>query len=156
MSLFIPKNFFVTKGKGVSNVSELNAFDNALKDAGISHCNLVPVSSILPKTCKEVEFTEIEPGSITFCILAKEVGFNGECISAGISYIANNETYGIVAEDHGHCPSEIMKKRVLQKLHEMGKVRGVDVKNPKVVVESLDVPIGKYGCVLVALVFVPW
>jgi len=45
----IPKEFFVTSAKATSPVSELNAFDLALKNAGIAQCNIVPVSSILPE-----------------------------------------------------------------------------------------------------------
>jgi len=45
----VPKEFFVTSGKAFSATSELNAFDQALKNAGIAHCNLVQVTSILPK-----------------------------------------------------------------------------------------------------------
>ncbi|RLE62002.1 MAG: hypothetical protein DRJ38_10435, partial [Thermoprotei archaeon] len=36
-----PRKFFVVKGSGLSKTSKLNAFDAALKRAGISHCNLV-------------------------------------------------------------------------------------------------------------------
>ncbi|HDM88656.1 MAG TPA: pyruvoyl-dependent arginine decarboxylase, partial [Candidatus Bathyarchaeota archaeon] len=41
MRTLIPKEFFVTGGKAIGRLSELNAFDNALKDAGIANCNLV-------------------------------------------------------------------------------------------------------------------
>ena len=37
----IPKEFFVASAKAVSPVSQLNAFDLALKNAGISQCNIV-------------------------------------------------------------------------------------------------------------------
>ena len=55
----IPQRFFVTSGKAFSPISELNALDLALKNAGISQCNLVPVTSILPHGCVETEFIDI-------------------------------------------------------------------------------------------------
>src|SRR2546422_691467 len=47
----IPKYFFLTKGVG-KHKENLASFELALRDAGIQHCNLVPVSSIIPPGCK--------------------------------------------------------------------------------------------------------
>ena len=67
----ILKKYFVVTGAGVSRTSPLTAFDRALADAGISQCNLVQVSSILPEGAEQVEPADITPGSITFCVLAR-------------------------------------------------------------------------------------
>jgi len=72
----LPKEFFITSGKAVSPVSELNAFDQALKKAGIDQCNLVPVSSILPPGCKERKWKKIPAGTITFGVIARKEGEN--------------------------------------------------------------------------------
>jgi len=58
----IPKAFFVTGGKAIGTVSKLNAFDLALKNAGIANCNLVKVSSIIPPNCKETAPKKIPIG----------------------------------------------------------------------------------------------
>ena len=42
----MPRKFFVTSGTALSDISEMNAFDQALVEAGIAEANLVPVSSI--------------------------------------------------------------------------------------------------------------
>src|SRR4030042_1246961 len=98
----IPREFFITSGKASSPVSELNAFDMALKGAGIAQCNLVCVSSILPKGCKERKRTMIPTGSITFTVLARMDGDEGTTIGAGIAWTwANNGEYGLGAATPG-------------------------------------------------------
>ena len=47
----IPKYFFLTKGVG-KHKEQLQSFELALRDAGIQHCNLVAVSSIVPPGCE--------------------------------------------------------------------------------------------------------
>ena len=95
-----PKKFFVVGGKGLSKVSKLNAFDMALKEAGISQCNLVPVSSILPRDIEEISPVQIEAGEITFVIMARQDGEGGEEISAGLAWARTND-FGLVVEGHG-------------------------------------------------------
>ena len=50
----VPKKFFVSSGCAVSKVSDLNAFDKALLEAGIGELNIVSVSSILPIGAEQV------------------------------------------------------------------------------------------------------
>lgn len=65
----IPRYYFVVSGSALSPVSHLNAFDGALKEAGIHNLNLVEVSSILPRArdalrplFNKSEFTEVITG----------------------------------------------------------------------------------------------
>jgi len=159
-SFQIPKYFFITSGKAVNKISELNAFDEALMDAGIAQCNLVPVSSIIPSGAVEVEYVEITPGTITFCVLAKELGGPGEMISAGIAWGFGVDDrglrYGIVAEAHGHVNREELLKELKATLHRMAEARRMKLSKADYRVEVIErVPDGHYGCVLVAFVFVP-
>jgi len=147
-----PKKFFVVSGKASSSISELNAFDEALAKAGIAQCNLVPVSSILPKGVEQVEPFEIMPGSITYVVLAKMDGKEGETIGAGIAW-AMGEKHGIVVEDHDH-DKESVEKQLHRKLMEMAKIRGLKISNYEMRIESMKVD-DKYGCALAVLVFVP-
>ena len=48
----------ITSGKS-EGPTKLNAFDNALLDAGIGNVNLIPVSSIIPASAKIVELPPI-------------------------------------------------------------------------------------------------
>jgi len=153
MRTLIPKGFFVTGGKAIGKFSELNAFDNALKDAGIANCNLVEVSSIIPPNCREVPPRDIPVGSITYTVLSKAYGRNGK-ISAGIAWgFAEKEGFGIVAEAYGSMDESVTRKILLERIHEMANVRGIRLRNVKYKIETLDVPKGSYGCVVVALVY---
>jgi arginine decarboxylase len=157
---FLPKAFFMTKGKASSAISPLNAFDEALMDAGITQCNIVSVSSILPPDAKEIEPVSLTPGTITFAVLARMDGGSRETIGTGVAYaICSSQLgsgYGIVAEAHGYKDERALKAELKYKLDQMAKVRGLIVKQVKYTVESMEVPRGKDGCVVSALVYLPW
>ena len=149
----IPKAFFVTGGRAVGKVSKLNTFDLALKNAGIANCNLVKVSSIIPPNCKETAPKEIPIGSITYAVISKAEGKDGR-ISAGITWgFAEEKDFGIVAEAYGSMDEEAARRMLDERIREMANIRGIKLRNVKYRIESLDVPNGHYGCVVVALVY---
>ncbi len=152
----IPKEFFITSGKAVSPVSELNAFDLALKKAGIAQCNLVCVSSILPKDCKQIEKHNIDAGSVTFSVLARMDGAEGTTIGAGIAWTwAKSRKYGLVAEAHGFMDRKAVEETLEWKIREMAKIRGIQISPIEKRIETLRVPMDNYGCVISALVYGP-
>jgi arginine decarboxylase len=152
----IAKEFFITSGKAVSPVSELNAFDQALKAAGIAQCNIVPVSSILPPGCKERKWKKIPAGTITFAVVARMDGEEGTTIGAGIAWAwEKNGKYGLVAEAHGYMDTKALRETLAWKIREMAEIRGVEIEEIKYRMEVLRVPMDLYGCVLAALVFCP-
>jgi arginine decarboxylase len=152
----IPKEFFITSGKAVSPVSELNAFDLALKKAGIAQCNLVPVSSILPPKCKKRRWRKIPAGSITYAVVARMDGSEGTTIGAGIAWAWELERkYGLVAEAHGYMDARALRETLQWKIKEMAKIRGVQIDRINYRMEVLRVPMDNYGCVISALVYVP-
>lgn len=151
----VPKEFFVTSGKAVSSVSELNAFDLALKEAGIDQCNIVKVSSILPPNCKEIEMRSLPAGAITYAVLASISGSPGSTISAGIAWAyEENGKFGIVAEVHGEIDEKEARKVLKSKVKEMARVRGIKIKEIHYRIETLNVPPKNYGCALAALVYI--
>jgi len=152
----IPKEFFITSGKAISPVSELNAFDLALKKAGIAQCNLVCVSSILPKNCREMNKHNIDAGSITYSVLARMDGDEGTAIGAGIAWAwAKSKKYGLVAEAHGYMDKKALEETLDWKIKEMAKIRGIQIGPTQMRMEVLRVPMDNYGCVISALVYKP-
>lgn len=151
---FLPKKFFVVSGSGSSKISKLNAFDMALADAGISQCNLVEVSSILPKGCEEIEKISIEPGKITFAVISRADGKNGETISTGIAWGFGNAKYGIVAEDHNQITERELKLNIKEKIEEMAKARGIKLEKVKIRTEGCTAPKDGFGCAVAMLVYV--
>jgi len=161
----IPKAFFVTSGVGM-DLDPTSAFDLALRDAGIGECNLVEVSSILPAKAVEIDrrSTMVTPGNITFCVISRADGQSGELIGAGIGYgwLLGNEReekgeekeFGILCEHHGHYSRDYLAEKIQEKLHKMAEIRTKKLVKKKSVVESIEVEKGKFGSVVVALVFV--
>jgi len=134
----IPKEFFITSGKATSPVSELNAFDLALKKAGIAQCNLVPVSSILPRGCKERKRKKIVAGAI----------------GAGIAWAwEKSRKYGLVAEARGYMDLKTLRETLEWKIKEMAKIREIEIDKISYRTEVLRVPMANYGCVIATLVY---
>ena len=152
----IPREFFVTKGKAFSPTSELNAFDQSLKNAGIAHCNLVSVSSILPKGCVQRKMIDIPTGAITHAVIARMDGTEGQNIGAAISWgWEESNGCGIVAETHGYMDKEALLEVAQWKIEEMAKIRDIKMGEIQHVYETMRVPMDNYGCVIAALVFSP-
>jgi len=161
--ILIPRAFFVTSGVGM-DLEQANAFDIALTDAGISECNLVEVSSILPANAVETERDKVTliPGEITFCVMSRADGKAGEIIGAGIGYgwieEENENGFGIICEHHGHYSREYLMEKIREKLYKMADTRihnkKIEIEEKKLEVKSVEVERGKFGSVVVALVFV--
>lgn len=150
----IPKEFFVTSGKATSTVSQLNAFDLALKNAGVAQCNLVPVSSILPPRCQKRKRKKIPPGSITHAVIARMDGEEGTTIGAGIAWAwEKHKKYGLVAEASGYMDLKALNETLKWKIKEMAKTRKIEIDKINYRTEVLRVPTDNYGCVIAALVY---
>ena len=150
----IPREFFVTSGKAINSVSQLNAFDRALKNAGIAQCNLVQVSSILPPGCKEVKLREMPAGSIVHTVTAGMDGTEGMIISAGIAWAwEKSGKYGVVVEAHGQMDRKSLKTTLEWKIREMARAREIELSETNYKTETLTVPLKNYGCVIAALIY---
>ena len=102
----IPQSVFFTKGIGTSK-TKLQSFEAALRNAGISHVNLVKVSSILPPECQELPRNEglqrLRPGQITFTVLAEQASNEPSrklVASIGVAKPKDNTLYGYLSEHH--------------------------------------------------------
>jgi len=102
----IPKYFFLTKGVG-KHREQLQAFELALREAGIQHCNIVSVSSIVPPGCKMISRESglklIRPGEITFMVLARNSTNEPHRLiasSIGVAIPSGKENYGYLSEHH--------------------------------------------------------
>ena len=104
----IPKYFFLTKGVG-KHKEQLQSFELALRDAGVQHCNIVNVSSIVPPGCKlmsrERGLKMVKPGEITFIVLARNsTNEPHRLISAsiGVAIPSGKNNYGYLSEHHSY------------------------------------------------------
>jgi arginine decarboxylase len=104
--LYIPKKIFFTKGVG-RHKDYLSSFEAALRDAGIEKCNLVSVSSIFPPNCKRISkedgIKEIQPGQITFTVMARNSTNEPNRLiaaSIGAAIPSDKSNYGYLSEYH--------------------------------------------------------
>jgi arginine decarboxylase len=102
----IPRYFFLTKGTG-KHKEHLQSFELALRNAGIHHCNIVNVSSIVPPGCKilprEKGLKMIKPGELTFMVLARNATDEPHRLvaaSIGVAIPSEKDSYGYLAEHH--------------------------------------------------------
>jgi len=102
----IPKYFFLTKGVG-KHKERLQSFELALRSAGIQHCNIVNVSSIIPPGCKQISREKglkmLEPGEIVFAVLAKNQTNEPHRLiaaSIGVAIPSGKNNYGYLSEHH--------------------------------------------------------
>ena len=110
----IPGKAFVTKGSGV-HIDRLASFELALRSAGIEKYNLVCVSSILPPNCKiipkEKGLSQLKPGSIVHCVLARNDANEPHRLMAaavGTALPVDGENYGYISEHHSFGEEEII------------------------------------------------
>lgn len=107
MDNLVPKHMFFTKGTG-KHKENLQSFEEALRDAGIAHFNLVRVSSIYPAKCKIISraqgLKKLTPGQIVFCVLAdSRTNEPNRLAGAGIGLAvpADPDLHGYISEYHG-------------------------------------------------------
>ena len=102
----VPKKVFFTKGVG-KHKHELQAFELALRNAGIEKTNIVNVSSIVPPNCKiitkEKGISLLQPGQITYCVMSRNsTNESNRLIGASIGVATPREknSYGYISEHH--------------------------------------------------------
>jgi arginine decarboxylase len=83
----IPRDYFIAKGSGQSDIAiHAGSFHLALLDAGISICNIMTYSSILPSIAREVERPKLRHGSVMETIMAVAHATSEQFAVAGIIY----------------------------------------------------------------------
>lgn len=94
----------MTKGVG-KHKEALQSFELALRSAGIQHCNIVRVSSIIPPGCKLISRQKglkiLQPGEITFVVLSKNATNEPHrqiASSIGVAIPSGKNNYGYLSE----------------------------------------------------------
>ncbi|MBN2139736.1 MAG: arginine decarboxylase, pyruvoyl-dependent [Desulfovibrionaceae bacterium] len=100
----VPTKAFFTTGIG-RHKNKLQAFELALRAAGIEKQNLVYVSSIFPPNCEMITLEQARehlfPGQITFCVMARnQTNEKGRLVGSavGMAFPASKEHYGYISE----------------------------------------------------------
>lgn len=181
-SMTIPSRFWITKGIGESDVSELSAFDESLMNAGIGYQNHVLVSSIppsieiQPKIVAQQGLTIVPIGdewklipssTILYVVRAMKTGKRGNNVATCISLakVAINTTDAnlecILAYEAKGSSLETVEKISLSGLKEMVKRRQAILDESwgksgyKIISSSLEIT-KEYGCSVSFVVMDPF
>ncbi len=123
--------------------TKLNAFDNALIDAGIGDVNLIKVSSMLSGNTEIIELPKLKAGSMINCVLSNLTSDNpGDNISAVVA-VAIGDELGCVVEAHATNKNEkdlldeaeFMAKYMMEKRNV--QIRELIVKKATTTVENI-------------------
>lgn len=159
----VPKDFFITKGKGESDITvHAGSYHLALRAAGIEMCNIMTYSSILPKIANQIKRPEkLVHGSVMETIMAVATAKKGKNATAGIifGWIHDKKTKekygGLVCEYNGPLSVKVVEKQLRQSLDELyynGYSEKYDLKDIYLITDNI-VPKKKFGTVLVSLCF---
>jgi arginine decarboxylase len=179
----VPTKFFLTKGVGVHQ-KELRAFEEALRDAGISMCNFIKVSSIIAPGCelisREKGIRLLKPGQICFAVMGQsQTNEPGQCVVTGIGmaqpkdktlygYLTEiEEAIGRTDEDVEQDVIEMALENLVtewnpkfdgEKVYRKGKknyhLEGRDISVDSIVQSARGAEQNQYTVVLVAAVFI--
>jgi arginine decarboxylase len=141
----------ITSGKS-EGPSKLNAFDNALLDAGIGDVNLIKVSSILPADSQFVELPELKAGDMINCVLAHATSNKkGDVITAVIA-VATSDNFGCVVEhsEVNKDPGEVRKHAIFM-VKQMMEIRKMRIK--EIIVEEKSHVVENEASVVAAIVY---
>ncbi len=129
----------------------LNAFDNALLQAGIGNLNLLRVSSILPPGCVFEEGFAVPAGSLTPTAYGYVVsGEPGQHIAAAIGIGFSDDDYGVIMEFDGQGDRPSAEDQVGAMVRHAFAARGKHLKELRVLGVSHTVE--RCGAVIAAAV----
>ena len=130
----------------------LNAFDNALSDAGIGDVNLIKVSSMLSGNTEIKELPKLKAGSMVNCVLSSVTSDNpGDEITAVIA-VAIGEELGCVVETTGINDSEedVIEEAEFMVRYMMEK-RNVEIK--ELIIEKATATVKEIASVVASVVY---
>lgn len=133
--------------------TKLNAFDNALSDAGIGDVNLIKVSSMLGENTEITELPEFKPGSMVNCVLAEVTSdIFGEEITATVA-VAIGDELGCVVETTGRDrnPDDIIAEAKEMVTYMMDR-RGVEIRD--LIVESSTATVREIASVVASVIYI--
>lgn len=132
--------------------TKLNAFDNALSEAGIGDVNLIKVSSMLSGNVEICDLPKLKPGAMVNCVLSKITSNNpGDEITAVVA-VAIGEELGCVVETSGinKDPNNLIKEAEEMVKYMMEK-RKVEIKD--LIVEYSTTKVKKIASSIASVVY---
>jgi len=150
--MLVPKKIFFTRGIGRGE-TQLQSFENALRDADIAAYNLVSVSSILPPYAEIVDRSEgiklLSYGQILFTVLARNssnelnrmissaIGFAVPVDRSKWGYLSEHHTFGQTENDSGHFAEKLAAEMLASTMGLDDHLKWEDKKNEYVLDDKI-------------------
>ncbi len=148
-----PKAVSLVAGRGEGG-SEINAFDRALKDAGVADLNFLRVTSILPPATRIIELPPHPPGILLPAVYARIVSTTpGDRITAAIGVGICRESHGVIMEYFGHTSRAEAERAVRRMVEEGVEIRGL--RPHEVVIAAVEHTVERAGCAVALALFWP-
>jgi arginine decarboxylase len=145
-----PNRLWLSAGSA-EGTTELNAFDNALLNAGIGNLNLIKVSSIVPAGAEFLQAPPvIAPGSLVptvYSVIHSDTA--GETICAALGIGIGRDSHGMIFEYHAHS-REVAERVVTGMVEEGFARRGLPLE--RVTVTVAEHRVERLGCAVAAVV----
>lgn len=110
--------------------TKLNAFDNALSDAGIGDVNLIKVSSMLAGNAEICDLPKLKAGSMVNCVLSELTSDNPGDVLTVVVAAAIGDELGCVVETSGiNNDSKDLIEEAEYMVRYMMEKRNVEIKN---------------------------
>ncbi len=149
----LPKAVSLVAGAG-EGPTDLNAFDNALMDAGVANLNFLRVTSIFPLGAKIVPMRPYQPGMLMPAVYARISRHTpGERIAAAVGIGISGEGPGVIME-HSHAGSAENADQIVRRMVEEAlATRGLHTR--EIVVAAKEHIVQRTGCAIAAVLFWP-
>jgi arginine decarboxylase len=149
----VPKAVSMVAGAG-EGPTDLNAFDNALMDAGIANLNFLRVTSIFPLGARIVPMRAYRPGMLMPAVYARISRHTpGERIAAAVAVGISDAGYGVIME-HSHTGTGENAAQIVRRMVEDAlTARGLRLVETHVAVKEHTVT--RTGCAVAAVLLWP-
>lgn len=147
-----PNIFALVKGHG-EGYTQLNAFDQALLNAGIGDTNLMRMSSIIPPGAEEIDHIDLPPGAlIPVAYGSISSSKPGQIISAAIAVALpeQSDQPGVIMELEDEAPLAEVEEKVHQMAAEAFRYRGRRYREIKTI--GAEHRVEQHGSVIAAAV----
>jgi arginine decarboxylase len=149
--IITPSTVLLTSGTGHGH-TPLNAFDNALLDAGVGNFNLIKVSSIVPPGAvvekSKTKFSKIPNGSLIYAVYTHSIsGLEGEKTASVLAAaVPKNQKTGVIFESSSDKKDVRQLEKIVTKMvEEACNKRGVEIE--KIIYTNSQVEVKRnYAC----------
>ena len=132
--------------------TKLNAFDNALTDAGIGDVNLIKVSSMLAGNAEISELPKLKAGAMVNCVLSEVTSdIPGDKITAVIAVATGNELGCVVETTGKNKEADDLIEEAKMMVEYMMEKRGVEIED--LIVECSTTTVSKTASVVASVVY---